>query len=267
MRQFIKDTGRVRRYDRESIGGGTAPTMPKVAQPKPATPAKPNVTMSPGTDYEPKSRAAQKLKAFNEEEQYKRHKIEMHQFEILDKPRTSEEIIKAIAGGDETDGSCTSLAFAYAGARQGADIHDFRGGNSCHYFAANPNIREIINHFGGTWELQKNDYAASHKLLKQVQDNAEYFFSTGAHTAIVRKHGDNLQYLELQSRYAENIGWHLLDDNSLDRRFDCKKRHKWANDSFIINIDQLQGDEFMYILNYINTPAGQQKKGASGGIK
>lgn len=36
MRQFIKDTGRVRRYDRESIGGGTAPTMPKVAQPKPA---------------------------------------------------------------------------------------------------------------------------------------------------------------------------------------------------------------------------------------
>lgn len=36
MRQFINDTGRVRRYDRESIGGGTAPTMPKVAQPKPA---------------------------------------------------------------------------------------------------------------------------------------------------------------------------------------------------------------------------------------
>lgn len=46
MRQFIKDTGRVRRYDRESIGGGTPPTMPKVAQPKPATPA-PTVSTTP----------------------------------------------------------------------------------------------------------------------------------------------------------------------------------------------------------------------------
>lgn len=29
MREFIDETGRVRRYDRESIGGGTTPTMPK----------------------------------------------------------------------------------------------------------------------------------------------------------------------------------------------------------------------------------------------
>mgnify|MGYP002519502054 CR=1 FL=1 len=34
----------------------------------------------------------------------------------------------------------------------------------------------------------------------------------------------------------------------------------------IINVDKLDGDEFMYILNYINTPEGEQKKGGKGGI-
>lgn len=38
MRQFIEDTGRVRRYDRESIGGGTTPTLPKVGAPRVTTP-------------------------------------------------------------------------------------------------------------------------------------------------------------------------------------------------------------------------------------
>lgn len=265
MRQFIKDTGHVRRYDRESIGGGTVPTMPKVAQPKPATPAPtaPTVRKSPGDNYAPQSMSGQHLK---------RTTIEQHRFDILDTPKTTDEIIQQLAGGDETSGSCSSLAFAYAGSKHGADIRDFRGGQSCSYFASNAHINNIIQYFGGTWEGNTNDFTASHKLLKQVDDLHEFFFATGQHAAIVRKHDGELQYLELQSRYEENNGWHLLNDNSLKRRFGAQKSHtRWGmkvdDDSFIINVDKLDGDEFMYILNYINTPEGEQKKGGKGGIK
>lgn len=43
---------------------------------------------------------------------------------------TQDEIIKRVGGGDMTAGSCSSLAFAFAGNMCGYDVLDFRGGKS-----------------------------------------------------------------------------------------------------------------------------------------
>lgn len=267
MRQFIKDTGRVRRYDRESIGGGTVPTMPKVTPPKPATPApvatNPTTTKSPGDDYKPSSDVAQRIGNAG---------IAQHRFDILSTPKTEEELIRQIGGGDQTNGSCSSCAFAYAAGMNGADIRDFRGGVSCKQFSSCRTIDDITLQFGGTVIKNTNDFTASHKAFELVENGHTYYFGTGKHSAIIRKREDTLQYLELQSRYEENIGWHLLNDNSLKRRFGAQRSHttygmKWENSTELIDVTQLKGDEFMYIMNFINTPESQQKKGASGGIK
>lgn len=48
----------------------------------------------------------------------------------LSKTLTEDEIISRVSGGDLTTGSCSSLAFTYAGNRCGFDVLDFRGGMS-----------------------------------------------------------------------------------------------------------------------------------------
>lgn len=59
--------------------------------------------------------------------------------------RTEEEIIQRVSGGDETGGSCSSLAFAYIGNRAGYDVLDYRGGNSEEFFCKRYNIKDIAN--------------------------------------------------------------------------------------------------------------------------
>ena len=45
------------------------------------------------------------------------------------------EIIDYISGGDQTEGSCASLALTYIANKMGYDVLDFRGGSSRAFFA------------------------------------------------------------------------------------------------------------------------------------
>lgn len=59
--------------------------------------------------------------------------------------RTEEEIIQRVSGGDETNGSCSSVALAYIGNRAGYDVLDYRGGESERFFCKRYNIKDIAN--------------------------------------------------------------------------------------------------------------------------
>ena len=262
MRAFIKETNRPRRYDREQIA--STPT----ASPVPAVSAKKDREtrfFTTSTDYEPQSEIGKALRNSG---------IERYDFEVdKDDILLSHEIASELAGGDQTKGSCSSLAFAYAGSQGGADVHDFRGGKSCDYFARNSTIDKIATYFGGTVERNYNDFTTAHNLLATVTDDREYYFAVGRHAAIIKKTDAGLQYLELQSRYRENNTWHALDDLSLKRRFHAQRSHtsygmKYEVSGELIPVDNLKdSEEFMDILTYINTPESKQKKGMSGDIR
>lgn len=60
-------------------------------------------------------------------------------------PVSEEEMIKALAGGDKTSGSCASLGLAYIGQKGGLNVLDFRGGESQNFFSNNYNLKEIAD--------------------------------------------------------------------------------------------------------------------------
>lgn len=187
---------------------------------------------------------------------------------------TEQKIISSLGGQDQTKGSCSSLAFAYAGNRAGYDVHDFRGGDSCSFFARNGNIEAVakLDGVGGLIIKNTNEVAASHELFKNVEAGKEYYFATGRHAAVVRQQSGLIEYLELQGNSKLN-GWHLLNDMELRYRFGAKRSNstygmKLEPPSFLIDIDKLkESPDFLEMLKYINTPVGQQKKGVGGGIK
>ena len=72
------------------------------------------------------------------------NKVEHRPVQKLSQSLSSDEIIERLAGGDMTKGSCSSLAFAYIGNKNGLDVLDFRGGNSQYVFSMNSNIKKIL---------------------------------------------------------------------------------------------------------------------------
>lgn len=205
-------------------------------------------------------------------------------------PRTEEEIINDVGGGDMTTGSCASLAFCYAGNKAGYDVLDFRGGNSLKLFAR-ANIERIAN-FDGVKSFtikEGNDFKAVKELIKYIESGKEYILFTGKHAAVVKRNAEGiLQYLELQSNskngwknfegdYIMYEGWagfekvvHRTISDTLKARFGCQKSHsvqgyKLFASNTLIEIDSLlNSDDFKSILGYINTNESEQKKGASG---
>lgn len=186
----------------------------------------------------------------------------------LKEPLREDEIIKRVGGGDKTTGSCSSLAFAYAGNRCGFDVLDFRGGISQGFFSRTGNIMSIAEKVGGTVAKHTNDYKKAKDLLKLTQMGKEYYFTCGSHAAIVRRTETGFEYLELQSPYVN--GFKPLDENVLKRRFAAKKSHtvygtKCETRDCIIDIDLLRKDSgFRRMLGYINTAKDKQRKGKSG---
>lgn len=186
----------------------------------------------------------------------------------LSKTLTEDEIISRVSGGDLTTGSCSSLAFAYAGNRCGFDVLDFRGGISQSFFSRTGNIMSIAEKVGGTVAKHTNDYKKAKDLLKTTQMGKEYYFTCGSHAAIVRRTETGFEYLELQSPYVN--GFKPLDENVLKRRFAAKKSHtvygtKCETRDCIIDIDLLRKDSgFRRMLGYINTAKDKQRKGKSG---
>lgn len=200
-------------------------------------------------------------------------KVEYNEVKKLQKELTTEEIIKKLGGGDQTKGSCSSLAFAYIGNRNGYDVLDFRGGISTEIFTTTRNIVEIANLDGIESKVIKraNDYNAVKELLTFVEEKKEYYLETGKHAAIIRIGNRGFEYLELQSE-TEN-GFKKLDSSVLKTRFGCQTSYsvggiKFEKSNVLIEVDSCKNsEEFKNLLGYINTAKDKQNKGEGGYAK
>lgn len=184
---------------------------------------------------------------------------------------TTEQIIERLGGGDLTRGSCSSLAFAYAGNKNGFDVLDFRDGQSRKFFSQSGNIDRITEMFGGYIERSTNDFKATKAILEHVEKGKEYYFATGRHAAIIRQGENGLEYLELQSAFSN--GFKPLNSDMLKRRFGAQKSHtfsgmKYETSTNLIDIDNFKGsEEYRQILGHINTNAAEQVKGRAGRVR
>lgn len=190
----------------------------------------------------------------------------------------SDEIINKISGGDETEGSCSSIALAYIGNKAGYDVLDYRGGKSQKLFSKSSIIKDIAK-FNGVKsfvEEDYNDFKALKRILKNVEDNKEYYLATGKHATIIKKEDGKLRYLELQDEKENGFKdvKETLFYNTWKERFKCQKSHnikyigKVKADNILIDIETLyNNDEFKKILGFINTNVESQLKGEKGYAK
>ena len=168
-----------------------------------------------------------------------------------------------------TEGSCSSLAFAYAGNVAGYDVLDFRGGKSRLYFSLRSTVEMIaeIPEIKSTILEGTNDIEAARQLLSGLEDGKEYYLAVGNHAAIVRKCGGSFQYLELQHP-ANGNGWHTLDTSILQKRFVCIEARSNPCTSILMDVDSMaNSSEFCSILGFINTAEETQRKGESGNVQ
>ena len=185
--------------------------------------------------------------------------------------RTEQQIISSVSGGDMTDGSCSSLALAYAGNKAGYVVYDFRGGKSRSVFSSRESIRQIASMEGviSIMEFGTNDAECAERLMSKMEKGQEYYMATGRHAAVVRLNKEgHYQYLELQSDMASENGWQPLTLRALYERFGCGDKHEieWSN--YLINLESLQKNaEFLNLLGYINTDESAQRKGVYGHVR
>jgi len=191
------------------------------------------------------------------------HKVEKHQGS-----RTEEEIITALGGGDLTEGSCASLAFAFAGNEAGYDVLDFRDGKSRMTFSLKSNSLEIAQLPGMESYITtgKNDIKAAHELMKNMVIGKKYYIGIGSHASIIKKTDTGYEYLELQSSVSN--GWKILNDDVFKWRFACKQRRRYELTSKMVEVESMgKNEEFIRLLGFINTPENEQKKGSKGNVK
>lgn len=182
--------------------------------------------------------------------------------------RTENDIIHSLSGGDETEGSCSSLAFAYAGNKAGYIVLDFRDGHSRLTFSKRNTISRIASLPGVNALINqgRNDIESANNLLNTMTPGKEYYLATGQHAAIVRRSGNHFEYLELQHPSTEN-GWHVLHDRALIDRFGCSFAHSYDFSNYLIDVNSLSCcREFLDILGYINTERSMQRKGRGGNV-
>lgn len=205
--------------------------------------------------------------------------VEHRAVQALPKQLTSDEIIERLAGGDMTQGSCSSLAFAYIGNKNGLDVLDFRDGGSCRVFSMNKNIMKMLELPGveGSITKVKKEVQGTIDVLKNLELNKEYYLATGKHAAIVRKLDTGYQYLELQSKYQN--GWMPFERYgsmaaTLNKRFGCRKTvdksfgYVWERTVILMDVDSFKdNEEFEQLLGYINTAVDKQRKGALGDVR
>lgn len=201
-----------------------------------------------------------------------KNKVDYNNVALLPNPLSIEDIIQKVGGGDQTSGSCASVAFAYAGNRCGFDVLDFRGGNSLSIFSRGSTTYKIAQKVGGFTSVDTNAFTCASELLRQAQKGKEYYFTCGRHAAIVRMtDAGKFEYLELQS--STSNGFKPLTTDVLKRRFGAQKQYKHYGIKMtlrevLIDIDLLKKDaQFRKMLGYINTAADKQMKGKSGSIK
>lgn len=199
-------------------------------------------------------------------------KIESVPTKAFDTIPSENEIIDRLSGGDTTKGSCTSLAFAYAGNKGGVDVLDFRGGDSCEFFAKTANIIEIANFkdVNATIVKNTNDFKAVNELLKGTVPGKEYILVTGKHTAVIRKINEGFEYLNMQNSDSKENVFKPLTTKALKSRFGCQKsytinRHQLQASSLLFDRESLSNsEEFKDLLRFINTNDSKQLKGVGG---
>lgn len=205
--------------------------------------------------------------------------VEHRAVQALSKQLTSDKIIERLAGGDMTQGSCSSLAFAYIGNKNGLDVLDFRDGGSRRVFSMNKNIMKMLELPGveGSITKVKKEVQGTIDVLKNLELNKEYYLATGKHAAIVRKLDTGYQYLELQSKYQN--GWMPFERygsmaTTLNKRFGCRKTvdksfgYVWERTVILMDVDSFKdNEEFEQLLGYINTAVDKQRKGALGDVR
>lgn len=185
---------------------------------------------------------------------------------------SSDEIVSRLAGGDLTKGSCSSLAIAYAANRKGLDVLDFRGGESLRVFSRMDTIKRLAE-VGGYVMQDYNGYTLANRLISLVQQGKEYYFTSGAHAAIVRKSGTVYEFLELQDPETARNGFKPLTVKQLKSRFGTKKSRtsygsKLMFTEVLVDIDKMtDSPKFKELVGFINTEAGKQQKGATGNTK
>lgn len=267
LNDFSERTGRARRTGREG-------TPVKASWPDGYEPPKPNLVIPSNAPNVPASTGISasiinpEAKSDLVTKRLPNSGIQAYDVTRWDHEPTMNEIISSVGGADQTRGSCASVALAYAGNKAGYDVHDFRGGDSMDFFATKLNTAELakIPGIDGVIIHSEKEVATAQKLLGMMEEGKEYFLGTGRHASIVRKNGGNYEYLEMQS--ATDNGYHPLSELTLRYRFGCAKRRSYASNNRLISVDKLiNSPDFAEVLKYINTPVGQQKKGAGGGIR
>ncbi len=136
-------------------------------------------------------------------------------------------------------------------------------------------IRKILTSTGveSYSERQFNDLKAVGKLLDHVETGKKYILVTGRHAALIRNTGSRYEYLELQSPYPDQNGWHELTKAELRERFACKMSHsfrgfRYEADSTIAEITTLAlSDGDAELVGYLNTVETAQRKGSLGAVK
>ena len=185
--------------------------------------------------------------------------------------RNEQQIISSISGGDMTQGSCSSLALAYAGNRAGYIVYDFRDGQSREVFSSRSTIEQIANMNGVNSIILygSDDTICAEQLLSRMEPGRQYYMATGAHAAVVRLNNEGVyQYLELQSGTPSENGWHSLSLSVLYSRFGCEDGQLRECSNYLIELDSLQSNtEFLDLLGYINTDEFAQMRGASGYVR
>lgn len=180
-----------------------------------------------------------------------------------------DNIIKKISGGDETEGSCASLAYCYCAQRNGLDVSDFRGGDSRKVFSTTTEAFAKLPSVNGKIIKHRIEADAGVDALQNVEKNKEYILSVGRHSAVVRKTGRFYEYLELQSSDPVLNRWKALDRDVFIRRFGCST--EYDEDGVIATLvsrDSLKNNkDFESMLKYINTSEKNQLKGVKGDIK
>ena len=289
LEQFCDETGRARQRAREYTpvnpnlpGTNTpAPKTPKPT-PTPATPSAPvapvpaapatpaPVVATPAPAVTPQTATAQSEYVTKTLPNTGIKEVPLTKW---DHTPTEQEIIDSLGGADKTKGSCSSLAFAYAGNKGGYDVHDFRDGVSRYHFSACNNIDKIalLPGVDGVIIRNNSDFVTANEMLAKIEKGKEYYFGVAKHAAVVRATETGYEYLELQS--ATNNGWHTLTKERLKHRFGCQKSHSTYGMAYsvpgeLMDVDKLKDNpEFIEILKYINTPVNDQRKGLGGGIK
>lgn len=186
----------------------------------------------------------------------------------LDAPKSFEEFVNDVGGGDLTKGSCASLSYCYAANHAGYDIRDFRGGDSRFFFSKSGNMDTMAELKGvvSLQEFTKKPINTAVKLLKEMPMDTPHILGVGKHAAVVKRTEDGYRYLELQA--ASGNGWYKLTTNELARRFGATKTSKWGENVDLIEVDSLSKNQyFIRLMAYINTDEGSQQKGEGGGRK